>query len=440
MKNFMPYLSASDITNYDPEIFQLLDESEKTHHVCLQAIRQHAKNLEFIPKVFFQEKRFALEAFVHPRFFSLVPTNFWQDYDCMAKVIRGNWGLYYVPTSFRNDKKMVLLALESSSRIFLHYQDWFYSKADMNPLLISTRLMDDKDVVLRMLQKNLFRSTQHFQRVSDRLRSHFDIAKGAVEQNLYNFHAIDNQFTNDRAFMIGFPVCYCSMELRDDRDFILQKLDCARNEFHGENVPYMVNFLSNRLRSDKLIMRRLIELNEANMLLLPLTLHADKEFLKEILRYNVHAFSYCLPRFAKSLDFILELLQEKIFVLPMSFREDLSSILQILPLFPEFFKKITPSLRDNPKVIDCMLQLDTNHVSYFLTHLLYSKPFYVQHLQRLTEIFKKDPSPFRFQSALMQLFRDRAQFIIFLQTTSSAKVHPVFHCFDLCRTISSFLF
>jgi hypothetical protein len=408
-------------------------------------LEENRELLRDLPIADLYEKNIAKIAFSHPKYFDLIPDCFFEDRECIRTLVKGNWGLYYVPSKFQDDKSIVLLALYSSQKMFL-YSDWLFSRSNQNLDYISNRLLDDAQVVWAALQNKYFRNSSNFTKISNRLRRNPNIAAAAVRQNIFNIHYLHESLYDSEDFMINFPISFCSSRLKDSTTFIQKKLNLAMNDFCDKSVVKGVSNLSLRLRSDKNIMLQLIEQDESNMLFVSDKLKMDELFVEQALEKNSKVYNFCPWKFSTDINFVLRILGKKIFFVPTHFLQNENDFIKILKVYPECYKHLSLKMKKKKKIILEVLNIGVDKICLLPNELLNDFHFYKEYYPTLRKLYQENPTAFDFiHSSAMQCFRDKNNFLDhFVYSSLPIKQDNIYPNLnlneDVLREISSFLF
>ena len=375
-------------------------------NINYEELEKNKDLLRELPIASYYDKNIAKIAFSHPKYFDLIPDCFFEDRECIRTLVKGNWGLYYVPAKFQDDKSIVLLALYSSQKMLL-LSDWLFSKSNQNLNYISERLLDDAQVVWAALQNKYFRTNLNFTKISERLQKDPTIAKVAVRQNLFNIHYLHDSLYDSDDFMLDLPISFCSSRLRSSKTFIQKKLDLSFNEFSDSSFIKGVSYLSSGLRDDRNLMLQLVERDESNMLFISKNLKTNQSFVEEALQKNSKVYHFCSWKFSKNIDFVLQMFQKQIYFVPTHFLQKENDVIKIMKVYPECYKYLTLEMKKKNKIIIELLKMGPNQIYLFPNQLLDDIHFYKEYYPFLRTLYQKNPFAFDFiLNQSIQCFRN----------------------------------
>lgn len=242
---------------------------------CLNAIKFGYRILENIPLKFLEDKEFVLKTIEYCPLMISVAKNFQDDEEVintMLEKIKYDTSYFkYISPRLRDNKDIVLK---------------FINKVSCNNIIehISDRLKLDKDIVIKLIKNknNVMRY------LSNELKDNKELAELAIENNIDNF-----QFLSER--------------LRGDKDLALKCLSKWKSYF-------IYTYLNNKLKNDPVFVNLFIEhapsYNYHSITLidkLPLKFKEDKEILMRIITkrpYEIKLINY-------DRDFLIEVLKKE---------------------------------------------------------------------------------------------------------------------------------
>ena len=238
-------------------------------------------------------------------------------HELMLEIKNNPHKFYQIPEEWRDDFLIVANAIDMSP---------------YNYKYISERLKHNIGIVARILLKNAFL----FYLFPDEIRKNKEICLLAVRTNSFN-------------------VYFVPFELRDDEDIFFELL--KKNYYFASYV----NRISDRIRNDKNIMRKVAKINMNSFFLINSTLKEDAEFMKEILIEYKFPLNKLSKTMLKNLEILKIGLQQDIynfFHIPDIVLDDSKNLIELYCIN----KKIRPFLCKE-KHLRC---IDKYHFAQFI--------------------------------------------------------------------------
>jgi len=187
--------------------------------------------------------------------------------------------LEHAPDELKNDKRIVLQALEQDSSCLRYASD---------------NLRNDKQLVLQNLQA--------FRYVSNELKNDREIVWKAVNQNYMALHYASDELKNDREIVLeainqsGMAISYASDELQRDKEIVLKAV---------RQQPRALKYLPNEMKQDKEIVLEAVIRDGWALADAAIEMKSDKEVVLAAVRQNGFALNYASDELRNDRDIVL---------------------------------------------------------------------------------------------------------------------------------------